>query len=176
MRLLKWYLLALCFPLATYAHGPTPQKIDESVTIQAPVDKVWASVKDFGRPDLWNPAIVKSEATGGNAPGAQRVLTLKNGEAIAESLDTYDEAQHEYRYRMAKENLQALPVSSYSGGLKAAPVEGGGTKLTWYARAYRGDTGNEPPENLNDEAATGALKALFRTGLDHLRQQLDGGH
>ncbi|QSA98962.1 SRPBCC family protein [Methylococcus sp. EFPC2] len=170
----RLFLAILCFPLAVHAHGPTPQKIDESVTLHAPPDKVWAAVREFGRPDFWNPAVAKSESSGGNAPGARRVLTLKNGESVEEALDTYDESQFEYRYRLAKENLKALPVSSYSGGLKLTAIEGG-TKLTWYARAYRGDTGNEPPENLSDEAATQALKALFRAGLDHLRKQLESG-
>jgi mxaD protein len=167
MRLVHLFVLLLSLPLAASAHGPTPQKIDETVIVKAPVEQVWAKVRDFGRLAEWNPAVVKSEGTGGNAPGAKRVLTLKNGETIEESLDTYDEAKHEYRYRLAKENLKALPVSSYSAGLKVEAADGG-SKLTWFARAYRGDTGNEPPEHLNDEAATSALKALFRAGLEHL--------
>lgn len=167
-------LLAACLaaPLPALAHGPTPQKVDESVEIAAPPEKVWAAVKDFAGIAQWNPAVGKSSGVGGNAPGAQRTLVFANGESLLEDLDSYDEAAHEYRYRLHAPNLKALPASSYSATLKLAPLDGK-TSVAWKSRLYRGDTGNFPPDELNDEAAVNAMRHLVRSGLDRLKQTLE---
>jgi mxaD protein len=31
-----------------FAHGPSPQKVEKSIKINASPDKVWAIIKDFG--------------------------------------------------------------------------------------------------------------------------------
>ena len=56
-----------------------------------------------------------------------------------------------YDYRMLNPNVKALPVNSYSATLTVTPKDGG-SEVEWYGRFYRGDTGNEPPDDLNDEA------------------------
>ena len=40
-------------------------RIEKSIDIAAPPEKVWGIIKDFGKLD-WNPAISKIESTGGN--------------------------------------------------------------------------------------------------------------
>jgi mxaD protein len=64
-------------------------------------------------------------------------------------------------------------VSFYSATLTVKPA-GSGSEVEWIGRFYRGDTSNFPPENLNDEAATKAMTALFREGLDGLKAKLEG--
>lgn len=154
------------------AHGPTPQKVVETVEIAAPIDKVWQAVEDFGGIALWNPALKASEGHGGNQGGAKRVLTFANGEKLQEELDTYDAAGHEYGYRMSNPNTAALPASSYSVVFKLTP-SGQGTQVEWKSRLYRGDTGNEPPPNLTDEAAVEAMRNFFQAGLKQLKAELE---
>lgn len=154
------------------AHGPTPQKVLETVEIATPIDKVWREVADFGAIAAWNPALKASQSVGGNERGAKRVLTFANGEKLEEDLDTYDPAAHEYTYRMTTPNVAALPASSYSVVFRLTP-SGQGTQIEWKSRLYRGDTGNEPPANLSDEAAVAAMQTLFKTGLDHLKTTLE---
>jgi len=176
MKPMKRLLVLLaCLPLTAFAHGPTPQKIDEAVDIHAPAAKVWETVRDFGSLDRWNPAVKKIELQGGNTAGSSRTLTFENGQSVTENLDAFDDAQREYRYRLAKENLEALPVSSYSATLRVTPIDEANSKVAWIGRAYRGDTSNEPPEKLSDEAAQTALRSLFRSGLDQLKKQLETG-
>ncbi|WP_054774322.1 SRPBCC family protein [Methylogaea oryzae] len=167
-------MLAAClvFAIPADAHGPTPQKVDETVEIAAPPEKVWAVVKDFAGIAQWNPAVSRSTGEGGNSQGAHRTLVFANGEPLAEDLDFYDEAGHEYRYRLRAPNVKALPASSYSATLKLTPVDGK-TSVSWKSRLYRGDTGNFPPDELNDEAAVNAMRHLVRTGLDRLKQLLE---
>lgn len=154
------------------AHGPTPKKVEETVNIAAPPAKVWEKAGDFGGISEWHPDVQKSSASDGNKPGSVRELTLEKG-IIKESLDEYDEAGFTYSYRMDGENLEALPVSSYSSTLTVEP-EGEGSKVSWIGRFYRGDTSNEPPENLNDEAAIQAMTSIYKDGLAGLKKAVEG--
>jgi mxaL protein len=157
---------------ALHAHGPTPHKVEETVAIAAPPAAVWAAVKDFNAISAWHPGVAKSAGEGGNGAGATRTVTLKSGGDLQDGLDEYNEAEMNYSYRLAKENVGALPVSFYSATLTVKPA-GGGSEVEWIGRFYRGDTGNFPPENLNDEAATKAMTAFFREGLDALKTKLE---
>ena len=78
--------LVALVPVSAWAHGPTRKKIIETVEINAPIEKVWAVIGNFQ--DMgWHPAFAKTEGTGGNAVGATRVLTTKDGGIIKETLD-----------------------------------------------------------------------------------------
>jgi mxaD protein len=46
--------------------------------------------------------------------------------------------------------------------------------VKWYGRLYRGDTSNEPPENLNDDAARAAMASFLRDGLQGLKKKVEG--
>jgi mxaD protein len=155
-----------------FAHGPTPQKVVATIEIAAPVATVWRAVADFGAVATWNPALKASAGSGGNQPGGKRTLTFANGETLEEELDSYDPAGHEYTYRMNRPNVAALPASSYSVIFRLTPA-GAGTQVEWKSRLYRGDTGNEPPEHLSDEAATRAMHAFFQGGLTRLKAQVE---
>lgn len=167
-----WSVLALILPLVSMAHGPTPQKIVETIEIAAPVDKVWAIAGDFDGVSRWNSLLKSSEATNGNQPGSSRKLVFANGESLKEDLDSYDAVKHEYQYRMAEPNVKAMPASSYSVIFRVTPTDKG-SKIEWKSRAYRGETGNEPPEALNDEAVTSAMQKLFSTGLGELKTKAE---
>jgi mxaD protein len=45
--------------------------------------------------------------------------------------------------------------------------------VTLKSRFYRGDTGNTPPEKLNDEAAVKAMNEFFKNGLSGLKRKLE---
>lgn len=171
MKPIAWLATILFAPLVL-AHGPTPQKVVEAVEIAVPVEQVWNAVEDFAAIARWHPALVASEGSGGNAPGAQRTLRFRNGEELVEELDGYEEAKREYAYRLRRENLKALPASSYSAVFKVTAT-GNGARIEWKSRLYRGDTGNMPPEELNDEAAVRAMQSFFRSGLEHLKKMLE---
>lgn len=158
---------------AALAHGPTPQKITQSVIIAAAPDAVWKVAGDFGGIKAWHPAVASGESSGGNAAGGTRTLTLKNGGKLAESLDEWDAQKRTYSYRLGDADLKALPVSSYSATLTVSP-EGSGSKVEWMGRFYRGDTANEPPEELSDAAGKAAMDAYFGDGLKGLKAAVEG--
>jgi mxaD protein len=167
-------VLLLACPALILAHGPTPQKAKESVSINAPVDKVWEVIKDFGGLSKWHSDIKESKGDGILESGGTRTITFQNGEEIIDELDFYSDKDREYSYRLKKENVKALPTSSYSVSVSVIVGTGPETsEVTFKSRFYRGDTGNTPPDNLNDETAVKAMNAYFKNGLVSLKQKLE---
>lgn len=165
--------LAVCVSFAAEAHGPTPQKVEETVEIAAPPAAVWAIAKEFGKLSEWNPAVAKSEGTGGNAAGGTRIITLKSGGELQDSLDDFNDKDMTYSYRLAKENINVFPVSFYSAELQVKPGADGGSTVSWIGRFYRADTGNFPPDDKNDAAAIAAMKNLLSEGLKGLKAKAE---
>jgi mxaD protein len=168
-------LLALsgCLALPAAAHGPTPQKVEERIEIAAPPAAVWAIAKDFAGIASWHPLVEKSAGKGGSAAGAEREVTLKSGGVLADGLDDFNEQEMSYGYRLAKENVDAFPVSFYSATLTVKPNDSGGSEVEWIGRFYRADTSNFPPENKNDAAAVAAMKSFFSEGLKGLKAKAE---
>ncbi|ACK49454.1 MxaD protein, putative [Methylocella silvestris BL2] len=163
----------LLFATAAAAHGPTPQKAEETIAIAASPNAVWAIVADFGAISSWHPLIAESQSTDGNKAGATRKLTLKKGGVLTEDLDEYDAPGMSYSYRVEDPNLDALAVSFYSATLSVKPAADGGSTVEWFGRFYRGDTGNFPPEDLNDEAAQKSMSEFMKAGLAGLKAKAE---
>lgn len=163
----------LALPAA--AHGPTPQKVVETIAIAAPPEKVWDAVKDFGSLASWNPLVESSEARGGNEAGGERDVVLKSGGKLVDSLDEYDAENKSYSYRLGTPDIKAFPVSFYSATLAVKPGADGGSEVEWNGRFYRADTGNFPAETENDQAAIDAMTKFFKSGLENLKQKLESG-
>ncbi len=159
----------LFWPLFALAHGPTPQKAKAEVVIDATPEAVWQVLEDFAGIASWHPDIEASTGDGVHASGGIRTLTFKGGEVLTDELDYYNAEQRQYNYRLKETNFKALPVSSYSVKLTVV-AEGAGSKASFKARFYRADTGNTPPEQLNDAAAVSAMTAYLQHGLDGLKQ------
>ena len=177
MRTLRLLSAALLFSAlgasGALAHGPTPKKVEESIAISAPPAEVWAFAKDFANIADWHPLVTESKGEGGNAAGATREITLKSGGVLSDGLDEYDEKGMMYGYRLAKENVDAFPVSFYSATLTVAPDADGGSTASWVGRFYRADTSNFPPEDKNDEAAIAAMTEFFQEGLKGLKAKAE---
>jgi hypothetical protein len=157
------------------AHGPSRKKVTETVTINAPPEKVWAMIGNFQ--DIgWVPGVKSTTGTDGNTPDkALRTITLANGGEIKESLYKYDAAAFTYAYRIEKVDVNVLPVNDYSSTIKVEPAEGGKSTVEWRGAFYRGFMNNDPPEALNDENSMKAVKNLYRAGLDALKAKVEGG-
>lgn len=155
------------------AHGPTRQKVTETIEINAPADKVWGVIGKFH--DMsWHPAFVKTEGDGGNKAGAGRTLVLESGDKIEETLIKYDSDKKMYKYEITKVDVKVVPVSNYSAMIS---VTGDGDKSTvkWKGAFYRGYVNNDPPPELNDEAAVKAVTGVYKSGLDALKKKVESG-
>lgn len=174
VRLTASFLALVClWPLAASAHGPSRQKVTETVEINAPADKVWAVVGNFQ--DMgWHPAFKKTEGTGGNDVGATRTLTLEGGGQIFEKLTKYGAEGKTLAYEITEVDVKVVPVTNYSAHIT---VTGTGDKSTveWKGAFYRGYVNNDPPPELSDEAAVNAITGVYKTGLEALKKKLEGG-
>jgi hypothetical protein len=166
--------LAALAPSAGLAHGPSRQKVSESIEIAAPADKVWAVVGNFQ--DLsWVPGIAKTEGTEGNTPDkAKRHLTLANGGTIDELLTKYDDKSYSLGYRIEQVDVKVLPVNNYSSTITVTP-KGDKSLVEWKGAFYRGYPNNDPPPELSDEAAIKAVTGIYQSGLAALKAKLEGG-
>jgi hypothetical protein len=168
-------MLALV-PMGALAHGPSRLKLSEEAAINAPPDKVWDLIKDFCSIAQWHPAIAKCEGEGGNAAGAKRVLTLKRdgNPRIVEEMMSYDEAGKTFKYKIKQVDVKVLPVTGYTAFMTVKPGDQGGTLVTWNGGFYRGFPNNNPPPELNDQAATTAVTEIYKAGLDGLKKLAEG--
>ena len=168
-------IAAAIAPLAAQAHGPSRQKVTETIEINAPPDKVWSVIGNFG--DMsWLPVVDKTEASDGNTPDkALRKLMLKGGAMVEESLSKYSAETFSYGYRIEKVDVKVLPVTNYSSQISVTAVEGGKSSVEWRGAFYRGDPLGDPAPALNDDAAIAAVTGLYKLGLGALKKQLETG-
>lgn len=159
--------LALCAGSAG-AHGPTRQKVTETITISAPPEAVWARVKDFGALHQWHPAVESVAVSDGNNEGSRRTLKLKGGGEVVEELESHSDAQRRMSYRMKASG--PIPVTNYSSTLSVKAGDAAGTTLVeWRGAFYRGFPNNDPPPDQNDEAAVAAVTGIYKAGLGQLK-------
>ncbi|MBC7513715.1 MAG: SRPBCC family protein [Herminiimonas sp.] len=155
---------------AANAHGPTRQKAEESIVIDAPPAKIWALVGDFNGLDKWVPPVEASSATNGNTVGSVRTLSITGGEKLNEVLESYDAAGMKLGYKMREPNTKVLPVNNYSANITVAAQGASASKVTWRGAFYRGFMNNNPPAELNDEAALKAVSGLYKVSLEKLKK------
>jgi carbon monoxide dehydrogenase subunit G len=168
-------LVALAIAGAAFAHGPTRQKVGESIEISAPPAKVWAAIGNFQ--DMgWLPLVSKTDGQKGNDIEATRRLTLATGATVDEELYKYDAGKMSYSYRITAVDPKVLPVTNYSSTLTVSAAGDGKTSLVeWNGAFYRGFPNNDPPPELNDEAAVKAVSGLYRLGLEALKKKIESG-
>lgn len=155
------------------AHGSSRQKVTESVEINAPARTVWEYIQNFQNM-RWFPGVEATEGDGGNVPDvAHRTITLEGGAKIAESLYKYDKDEMTYSYRIDAVDVKVLPVTNYSSTITVLPDGDGKSKVEWRGAFYRGDPNENPPPELNDDAAIAAVQGLYRKGLDYLKHNVE---
>ena len=160
---------AIALPGLAEAHGPTRQKVTLTQEVAAPPAEVWDTIGDF-QDMSWHPVVFSSTGEGGNEIDATRVLTLgeEGGPTISEVLYKYDPEKMSYSYRITDVAVEVLPVTNYSSHLTVLPGDDGGSVVEWRGAFYRGFPNNDPPPELNDEAAIAAVTAVYQQGLDAL--------
>jgi len=152
------------------AHGPTREKISESIEISAAPEAVWALVGDFAHPEKWMDMVESTTAEGGNEKGATRELKFKEGSgSLKEELKNYDAEKRVIQYKVVDPTDPAvLPVNNYSAKI-TVEANGAGSKVEWDAAFYRWFLNNNPPEGQNEAAAKAAVEKVVKGGLASLK-------
>ena len=168
-RTILWATTALLFPGMVWAHGPTRQNVTLTADVAASPWEVWAVVGNFDNMS-WHPAVFTTHGNGGNEINATRLLTLgqEGGPTIDEIPCKYSDKTMSYSYRITKAVVEVVPVTNYSSHLTVNPRDGISTIIEWQGAFYRGYPSNDPPAELNDEAAIAAVTGVYQAGLDAL--------
>jgi carbon monoxide dehydrogenase subunit G len=168
-RLFLMAAAAIALPSLALAHGPTRQKVTVTAELAAEPAQVWAAIGNF-QDMSWHPAVHSSTGANGNAIDATRRLVLggDGGPTIDEELYKYDADKMSYSYRITEVDVAVLPVTNYSAHLTVKPRDGGGSVVEWRGAFYRGYPNNDPPAELNDEAAIAAVTGVYQAGMDAL--------
>ena len=174
-NLAAFIVALMIMPGVASAHGPSRQKASETITIDAAPEKVWAGIENFG--DMsWHPRIAITDATKGNEKGSIRTLGFTSGGMMDEELSKYDAEKMSYSTFIGHVNIDLLPATNYSSTITVKPADGGAkSDVTWRAAFYRGYPNNEPPANLNDEAAIKGVTDFLTEGLESLKKKVESG-
>ncbi len=165
-------LIALAaFSLSAAAHGPSPQKVEKSITIKAAPAKVWAMVKDFGNIHAWLPPVASTKLEK-KGEDTFRTLTLKDGGVINERLKSIDDAAMKIKYEIID---GVAPVADYNSYMVVTAGPGAGeSTVTWTGRFYRTYKLNPPiPAGQSDEDALKFVNAVYDAGLPNLKKVLE---
>ncbi|BCM17454.1 SRPBCC family protein [Mesorhizobium sp. J8] len=141
-------------------------EVRQSTIINAPIEEVWAILRDFNGHDRWHPAIASSEIDGGepaDAVGAVRHFRLADGGELREQLLALSDKDRRLSYCL----LEApLPLMGYVASIRLKPVtDGNATFWEWRSEFH-------PPAHRRDELVKLVAEDIYRAGFAAIRNLL----
>jgi NADPH2:quinone reductase len=114
--------------------GSNMSEVFVSRVIEAPIEQVWAIIRDFNSLPRWLPTAASSTIEG-NEPadriGAVRRVVLRSGGVMRERLTGLDDLSHSCSYRIIESEL---PVDDFVANLSLLPIsETNHTFVQWRA-------------------------------------------
>ena len=163
------------FTTEILSHGPTRQKLKETMIIKAKPEEVWNVIKDFGKIDTWHPLISKVDSDGKNEKVSIRTLyySPKNNSPIKQRLESYSAIKMMYKTAITEVDINSFPVNTYTANISVQSNNDGTSIVIWKAAFYRAFVNNDPPPELNEAAAIKAVKEFFQSGLNNLKKKLE---
>jgi hypothetical protein len=133
-------------------------RVQESQSLKASVDEVWAVVGGFDALPDWHPAVKRSTLEQG---GRVRRLQLGDGSSLIERLLTFSESERSYAYSIEQ---GPLPVARYRSLVKVSAQPGqSGCRVEW--------SGEFSPAGASESEAVDIIAGVYRAGLDQLGQR-----
>jgi NADPH:quinone reductase len=143
-------------------------KVFCSTVIDAPIEQVWALLRDFNGHDSWHPAVASSRVEDG-APadmiGAIRDFQLADGSRIREQLLALSDVLRSFEYCIVD---APLPLMGYVARVRLLPVTDG-EKTYWEWQSIF----STPPSRAKALAKLVA-EDIYEAGFRAIKQQLKG--
>lgn len=161
MRTIQTLFVATTLAASSMAFAAEPLFVVKSVEVNQPVDVVWKKVADFGDLGAWHPAVAKTEIVSGknNTAGAKRVLTLKDGGKINETLTAYNAKAKSYTYKITD---GVLPVEGYVSTVSVHSNGDGKSVVVWESHFM-------PKAPADEKTASDTIKGVYDGGLNQLK-------
>ena len=144
-------------------------KVYISTVIDAPADRVWATVRDFNGLTAWTPFVAESRIELGQPAdkiGCVRNFRLKDGGVIREKLLTLSDYDYQCSYSMLE---SPLGVRDYIATLKLLPITDGDRTFAEWSAEFGCDPGRET--ELADLIGRGVFQSAFDTLKERMRPQ-----
>lgn len=144
------------------------QRVTRSTIIDAPIDRVWAVLRDFNSHLDWHPIIADSFIEGGEAPdqvGCVRAFRLQDGNELREQLLTLDDRNHVSTYCILD---STIPLQRYVATVRLAPVTDGNRTFWHWQSTFATPPGRE--QELADAVGSGVYEAGFAALREYLRR------
>ena len=145
------------------------QHIVRSTVIDAPIERVWAVLRDFNSHDQWHVVVESSRIEGGERSdqvGCVRSFTLRDGHRIREQLLTLSDSEHKSTYCIVE---ATVPLQRYVATVTLKPVTDGNRTFWHWESTFTTPPGQE--RELRDMVA----KDVYEAGFDNLRRHLRQG-
>src|SRR3954462_14640884 len=144
------------------------QKVVRSTVLDAPIERVWAILRDFNSHDRWHAVVAESRIEGDEAPtqvGCIRSFTLKDGDRIREQLLTLSDSEHRSTYCIVE---ASVPLQRYVATVTLKPVTDGDRTFWHWESTFATPPGRE--RELRDMVA----RDVYEAGFENLRRHLGG--
>jgi uncharacterized protein YndB with AHSA1/START domain len=135
-------------------------KIVKSTVIEAPIEAVWAVLRDFNGHDEWHPAVADSHIERGQSSdrvGCVRRFHLADGSELREQLLTMSDADMAFSYCLLD---TPVPLLNYVAHVRLAPVTDG-DRTFWHWES-RFDTPPGMEQELEAKVGTEIYEGGFR--------------
>ncbi len=147
------------------------QKVVRSTIIDAPIERVWAVLRDFNSHDEWHDVVDNSRIEGderSDQVGCVRSFTLKDGNRIREQLLTLSDREHKSTYCIVE---ATVPLQRYVSTVTLKTVTDGNRTFWHWESTFSTPPGME--RELHDMVAQGVYEAGFANLRRHLQKGED---
>jgi NADPH:quinone reductase len=145
------------------------QRVTRSTIIDAPIERVWAVLRDFNSHARWHDAVEASRIEGherSDQVGCVRNFTLRDGNRICEQLLSLSDNEHRSTYCIVE---STVPLQRYVASVTLKPVTDGNRTFWHWESSFTTPLGLE--RELHDLVAQG----VYETGFANLRRHLQRG-
>lgn len=138
-----------------------------STIIDAPVDRVWAVLRDFNGHDRWHPA-VRTSAIERHSPadkvGCVRRFRLDDGSELREQLLTLSDLEQTFCYCLLD---TPIPLFNYVAHVRLLPVTDGDRTFWSWQSSFTTRAGDEA------ELSRMVGEQIYEAGFEAIRRHLD---
>ncbi len=138
-------------------------RVTRSAVIDAPIERVWAILRDFNSHDAWHPVVAESHIENGESSdqvGCVRNFTLKDGNHIREQLLALSDADHVSTYCILD---ATLPMRRYVATVRLKRVTDGDRTFWHWESTF------DVPHGREREFADLVGKNVYEGGFEGLR-------
>jgi hypothetical protein len=144
-------------------------KVVKSTVLNAPVEAVWALLRDFNGHDRWHPIVADSVVEKGwtsDRVGCVRKFHLQDGSELREQLLTLSDADMAFSYCLLD---TPVPLLNYVAHVRLSPVTDG--DMTFWHWESRFDT----PPGREKELQAMVAENVYQGGMDAVRAHMGLG-